>query len=70
MRTGKTGTTHGAWNPYDTHIPLLFMGWGIKRGASARVVHMQDIAPTVANLLRIQTPSGCVGEPILEVLER
>ncbi|RBP45051.1 type I phosphodiesterase/nucleotide pyrophosphatase [Roseimicrobium gellanilyticum] len=70
MRTGKTGTTHGAWNPYDTHIPLLFMGWGVKHGSSARVVHMQDIAPTVANLLRIQMPSGCVGESIVEVLER
>lgn len=23
------GTTHGAWNPYDIHIPCLFMGWGI-----------------------------------------
>jgi predicted AlkP superfamily pyrophosphatase or phosphodiesterase len=70
MRTGKTGTTHGAWNPYDTHIPLLFMGWGIKHGSSARVVHMQDIAPTVSNLLRIQMPSGCVGEAIVDVLAK
>src|SRR5262249_27374431 len=30
----KTGTTHGAWNPYDTHIPLIFMGWGIQHGSS------------------------------------
>lgn len=70
MRTGKTGTTHGAWNPYDTHIPLLFMGWGIKHGSSAKVVHMQDIAPTVSNLLRIQMPSGCVGEAIVDVLAK
>src|SRR5207237_7014846 len=28
---GKTGTTHGTWNPYDTHIPLVFMGWGVKQ---------------------------------------
>ena len=21
----KTGTTHSVWNPYDTHIPLIFM---------------------------------------------
>lgn len=27
-----TGTTHGLWNPYDTHIPLLWYGWGIKKG--------------------------------------
>lgn len=68
MRIGKTGSTHAAWNPYDTHIPLLFMGWGIKHGTSARVVHMQDIAPTVSSLLSIQMPSGNIGKPILEVL--
>ncbi|MEO8796120.1 MAG: alkaline phosphatase PafA, partial [Daejeonella sp.] len=29
---GLTGTTHGTWNPYDAHIPLVFMGWGINKG--------------------------------------
>ncbi|KAF5277277.1 hypothetical protein FQR65_LT16053 [Abscondita terminalis] len=28
----STGTTHGTWTPYDSHIPLIFMGWGIKTG--------------------------------------
>jgi hypothetical protein len=70
MSAGPTGTTHGAWNPYDTHIPLLFMGWGIQHGSAARVVHMQDIAPTLSTLLRIQMPSGCIGEPIPEVMAR
>ncbi|HLK28667.1 MAG TPA: alkaline phosphatase PafA [Puia sp.] len=66
---GKTGTTHGSWNPYDTHIPLVFMGWGIKHGSSNAVVHMTDIAPTVSALLHIQMPNGCIGEPIKEVLQ-
>ena len=65
---GKTGTTHGAWNPYDTHIPLLFMGWGIPHGSCNTTVHMTDIAPTIAALLHIQMPSGCIGEPIKEVI--
>ena len=65
---GKTGTTHGAWNPYDTHIPLLFMGWGIAHGNSKSVFHMTDIAPTIAALLHIQMPNGNIGEPIKEVL--
>jgi predicted AlkP superfamily pyrophosphatase or phosphodiesterase len=64
---GKTGTTHGNWNPYDTHIPLVFMGWGISHGISERVVHMTDIAPTLAALLHIQMPNGCIGEPIREL---
>lgn len=58
------GTTHGMWNPYDTHIPLVFMGWGIKHGATTKPHYMTDIAPTVAALLHIQAPSGCIGEPI------
>jgi predicted AlkP superfamily pyrophosphatase or phosphodiesterase len=66
---GKTGTSHGTWNPYDTHIPLLFMGWGIRHGHSNEQVHMTDIAPTVAALLRIQMPNGCVGRPITTVLK-
>jgi len=58
------GTTHGMWNPYDTHIPLVFMGWGIKHGASTKEYHMTDIAPTIAALLHIQAPNGSIGEPI------
>lgn len=63
----RTGTTHGSWNPYDTHIPLLWYGWNIKHGASNREVYMQDIAPTLAALLHIEMPSGCVGKVIEEV---
>lgn len=65
---GDHGTTHGTWNPQDTHIPLLFMGWGIRHGVSYRTVHMTDIAPTVAALLHIQAPNGNIGEVIAEVI--
>lgn len=67
--TKATGTTHGTWHPYDSHIPLLWMGWGIKKGSSNRTIHMTDIAPTVAALLHIEEPNGCIGKPIEEVLE-
>jgi predicted AlkP superfamily pyrophosphatase or phosphodiesterase len=66
---GPTGTTHGTWNPYDTHIPLVFMGWGIKKGSSFRRMSMCDIAPTLAALLHIQPPNANIGEPIEEVLK-
>jgi predicted AlkP superfamily pyrophosphatase or phosphodiesterase len=65
---GPTGTTHGAWYPYDAHIPLVFYGWKIKPGKTNRETYMTDIAATVAALLHIQMPSGCIGEPIQEVL--
>lgn len=61
---GLLGTSHGVWNPYDTHIPLLFLGWGIEHGASARPTYMTDIAATVCALLHIQAPDGCVGTPL------
>lgn len=66
---GATGTTHGTWNPYDTHIPLIFMGWGIQHGHTSLSTHMTDIAPTVAALLHIQTPNGAIGVPIVQVLK-
>jgi hypothetical protein len=68
--SSKTGTTHGAWNPYDTHIPLIWYGWNVKHGSSNREVYMYDIAPTLAALLHIQMPNGCIGKVIEEVMNR
>ena len=65
---GKTGTTHGLWNPYDAHIPLVWYGWNIKSGRTHREVHMTDIAATLSALLDIQMPNGCVGKVIEEVI--
>ncbi|PVH24387.1 alkaline phosphatase PafA [Sphingobacterium corticibacter] len=62
------GTTHGVWSPYDSHIPLLFMGWGIPQGKSNRPVQIIDIAPTISSLLHIMEPNGSIGKPITEVL--
>jgi len=66
---GPTGTTHGLWNPYDAHIPLLWYGWGIKAGKTNRETYMTDIAPTVAALLHIQMPGGSIGKVITEVMK-
>jgi predicted AlkP superfamily pyrophosphatase or phosphodiesterase len=67
--TSATGTTHGLWNPYDAHIPLLWYGWGIKQGKTNKETYMTDIAPTIAAMLRIQMPSGCVGHVIEDVMK-
>jgi hypothetical protein len=63
----KGGTTHGLWNPYDAHIPLIWYGWNVLPGSSNREIHMTDIAATVAAMLKIQAPNGCIGKPITEV---
>lgn len=66
---GATGTTHGLWYPYDAHIPLLWYGWGIKKGKTNRETYMTDIAATLAAMLHIQMPSGSVGKVIEEVMK-
>ena len=63
------GLEHGVWYPYDTHIPCVFYGWGIKPGSTNRETSMADIAPTVTALLKIQMPSGCVGKVITEAIK-
>jgi len=57
-----TGTTHSSTYPYDTHVPMLFYGWGIKPGESVEEVSITDIAPTLAALLKIQMPSATTGK--------
>lgn len=64
----STGTTHGTWNPYDTHIPFVLMGWGVRHGSTSRPTGMTDIAPTISALLRIQAPNGNIGKPVTEAL--
>ena len=65
----NSGTSHGAWNPYDAHIPLLWYGWNIKTGKTNRETYMTDIAATLAAMLHIQMPNGCIGTVIQEVFK-
>jgi predicted AlkP superfamily pyrophosphatase or phosphodiesterase len=67
--TRVQGTTHGSPYTYDTHVPILFYGNGIKRGSSVRYHAITDIAPTLSMLLNIKLPSGCTGQPIQEIFE-
>ena len=66
---GKTGTTHGSGYSYDTHVPLLFYGNGIKSGQSDVYYPIVDIAPTLTSFLKISQPNGNSGRPIIEVLK-
>ena len=61
------GTSHGTWNPDDSHIPLLFMGWHVKQGSTSTPTRMVDIAATVCAMLHIQMPDCCIGDAIQEV---
>ena len=66
-RRPKAGTTHGSPYRYDTQVPLLWYGWKIPTGAMVREVNITDVAATLAALLNICQPSGCSGQPIVEL---
>jgi predicted AlkP superfamily pyrophosphatase or phosphodiesterase len=63
------GTSHGTMYAYDTHVPLLFYGFGINKGQTLETTYISDIAPTLAQLLKILEPNGNMGKPIVEVLK-
>lgn len=66
---GKTGSTHGSGQNYDTHVPLLFFGKGIKKGETLKKTKITDIAPTMSALLGTSFPNGSIGQPLEFVLD-
>ena len=65
---GRT-TTHGSPFGYDTHVPVIFMGPGIKAGWYNESIAVNDIAPTLATMLGIEIPSGSEGRILSEIFE-
>ncbi|HEX5708717.1 MAG TPA: alkaline phosphatase family protein [Pyrinomonadaceae bacterium] len=54
---------------YDTHVPLMIMGGGLTPGRYAQPATPADIAPTLAALLRAETPSNAVGRVLIEAIK-
>jgi predicted AlkP superfamily pyrophosphatase or phosphodiesterase len=67
---GGEGASHGTPYNYDTHVPLIFYGFGISAGVHTEHVGISDVAPTLAALMHIQTPSGSVGKVLRGVAAR
>jgi predicted AlkP superfamily pyrophosphatase or phosphodiesterase len=65
---GTKGTSHFSPYGYDRHVPLLFLGPGIKSGEYPESVMINDVAPTIANILAIEPPSGSSGRVLDEIL--
>ncbi|MGV8815029.1 MAG: alkaline phosphatase PafA [Gelidibacter sp.] len=64
-----TGSSHGTSFNYDTHVPLLLFGKGIKQGKTLKKTSITDIAPTMSAILGISFPNGATGQPLDFVLE-
>ena len=64
------GTTHANPYSYDNHVPLIFYGPGIHAGVHYEPVKVNDIAPTLAAIVSVETPSGSVGRILTEIVEQ
>ncbi len=62
------GTTHGTPYNFDSHVPVIFYGAGVKAGVYTERVTVNQVAPTLAAMLGVDAPSGAFGEVLKEVL--
>ena len=58
---GRLPTTHGSPYNYDTHVPVILFGAGVRPGRYHMECAPTDIAPTLAVLLGIEPPPARVG---------
>jgi len=66
--SGLAAIHRSPW-PYDTHVPIFFVGHNVKAQKIERRVAPTDIAPTISNYLGIKYPSGNIGNPVSEVTQ-
>jgi arylsulfatase A-like enzyme len=64
------GTSHGSAFNYDTHVPLIWYGAGIKKQEIFRPIEIIDIAPTLVHMLNLQRTGAMTGNPIIEILNQ
>jgi len=67
---GTKGTTHGTTLDYDTHVPVIFMGPGVRPGKYYDSITVNDIAPTLAAMLGVEQPSGSAGRVLAQMFTK
>ena len=65
---GTTKATHGSPWTYDTHVPVLWLGRGVKRMRVDRPVSPAAIGVTFARLLGVPAPVQNEEQPLVELL--
>jgi predicted AlkP superfamily pyrophosphatase or phosphodiesterase len=61
---------HGSPWAYDTHVPIVFAGHGVRAQKVGRSVGPHQIAPTLSAYLGVKPPSGSDGQLLVEALPR
>jgi hypothetical protein len=69
VRLTDKGTSHATPFHYDTHVPVIFMGAGLRPGMYQQKIAVNDIAPTLAAILEIEAPAGSIGRILTEMFE-
>jgi arylsulfatase A-like enzyme len=65
LHGGPEPTTHGSPYLYDRHVPLIFLGPGIRTGQIGEHIRTIDVAPSLAQLTGIPYPADVDGRPFL-----
>jgi len=68
LYTDTEGTSHGTPYAYDSQVPVVFAGKGIKPGVYLEELDPVDVAPTLAALMEMGMPAAAEGKPRAEVL--
>jgi len=63
------GTSHGSGYSYDTHVPCLWYGSGIKNKETLQRLNITDIGPTLLELLNLPKSASISGSPIKAILK-
>ncbi len=67
---GTRGTSHSTVWDYDTHVPVIFMGAGVRPGKYYDAITVNDVAPTLAALLGVEQPSGVSGRVLSQMFTK
>ena len=68
-KKSSSASNHGTGRTYDTHVPLIFYGKGIKTGFSLQRIYIRDIAPTLSTILGISFSALSTGNPIISAIK-
>jgi len=64
---GPVAVMHGSPWRYDTHVPVIFAGPGVRAGTIHREIQPADVAPTLAALIGMSPPGSAQGTVLAEV---
>lgn len=66
----EIGTSHGTTYSYDTHVPCIFYGWNIPKGETSDRKEITQLAPTIAQKIKVTMPNGTESKVLLEILDK